>query len=188
MSRAAQQARIDAAVLAGAFERPLSIRDAIDTFRRNWNRQRMTGIRQDLSLPPLDHAQMREALDVAFADYWGARGFVAYGEDRKLLDDLRGAICAANARHNAGRGKVSATAELRRRLRERDGDACWVCGHDLGDNATIEHKVALANGGTWALGNLALAHRECNRALARLPLAAKEAARAAIQQEQEGVA
>ena len=64
--------------------------------------------------------------------------------------------------------------KLRRdQVRERDGDDCWRCGHPMrfgglpncGRAATIEHLVPLANGGTWALENLVLCHKGCNKHL-----------------------
>jgi len=57
------------------------------------------------------------------------------------------------------------------KVRERDGDNCWRCGHpmrfgppyNVGKAATVEHHVPLSKGGSWALGNLRLCHLGCNR-------------------------
>lgn len=68
-------------------------------------------------------------------------------------------------------------------VRERDGDKCWRCGHPMvfdgkhpnaGRAATIEHVIALASGGTWALDNLRLCHVGCNRHLKNHDAAQKE--------------
>src|SRR5690606_14410328 len=60
-----------------------------------------------------------------------------------------------------------------RTLLERDGDACFYCGHPLGDDFTIEHVLARAFGGRNHLANLALAHHACNQRAENLPIAAK---------------
>jgi 5-methylcytosine-specific restriction endonuclease McrA len=60
----------------------------------------------------------------------------------------------------------------RRRLRERDGDRCWLCNgvmvfERINDPlnfraATIDHVIPKAEGGGNELENLKLAHRTCN--------------------------
>jgi 5-methylcytosine-specific restriction endonuclease McrA len=63
--------------------------------------------------------------------------------------------------------------QRRNDLRERDGINCWRCGNpmrfgppfNVGKAATIEHVLALKDGGTWALENLRLCHVGCNRHL-----------------------
>jgi 5-methylcytosine-specific restriction endonuclease McrA len=55
-------------------------------------------------------------------------------------------------------------------LRERDGDACWICGEVIDfelprghDEAwTFDHVVPRENGGPNAAVNLRLAHQVCN--------------------------
>lgn len=63
---------------------------------------------------------------------------------------------------------------LRSRLRDRDGDLCWLCHEPMvfvdrpGPSgqirrmATIDHVIPVSAGGTNAQSNLRLAHRECN--------------------------
>jgi hypothetical protein len=59
------------------------------------------------------------------------------------------------------------------RLRNRDGDGCWLCGGMLDFGAepnskkapTKEHLQPLSAGGTDALDNLVLCHPGCNRQL-----------------------
>ena len=63
--------------------------------------------------------------------------------------------------------------KAKKALRERYGDGCWRCGHQMrfegipncGKWATIEHLMPLSKGGTWALDNLRLCHVGCNRHL-----------------------
>lgn len=50
----------------------------------------------------------------------------------------------------------------RERLRERDGNRCWFCDREMGDDATIEHLRPKAEGGTNRFDNLVLAHTRCN--------------------------
>ncbi|HEU4499642.1 MAG TPA: HNH endonuclease signature motif containing protein, partial [Sphingomicrobium sp.] len=62
-------------------------------------------------------------------------------------------------------------------VRQRDGDNCWQCHRpmrfgppfNVGKAATIEHRLALAHGGTWDLDNLVLCHLGCNRHLGANP-------------------
>jgi hypothetical protein len=82
---------------------------------------------------------------------------------------------------------VNAPAKLSKieRLRERDGERCWLCDGKLSFNAartskkapTIEHLVAQANGGTSALDNLVLTPPGCNRHLGCRPVEDKHAMR-----------
>jgi 5-methylcytosine-specific restriction endonuclease McrA len=165
------------------------LRDFVSRF----DRDRRVGYRLDLCvgrLPPLTVRQAEAISELAHDWYWQAR--LCSGRldrSKECLRVLPGALAAAVAEHRATKGKTAggyrSNAHLREMLRERDGAGCWLCGHELGDDCTIEHKLATANGGTWAFGNLALAHRECNRSLGRLPVAAKEAARAELNREWE---
>ena len=65
-----------------------------------------------------------------------------------------------------------------RRLAERDGPGCWLCGADVDPAAprgaswagSVDHVVPRARGGGNEPGNLRLAHRSCNsRRGSRLP-------------------
>lgn len=71
----------------------------------------------------------------------------------------------------------------REKLLARDGDECWFCGLAMGDDVTIEHLVAKSNGGKNGLDNYALAHGECNRRAANLPLVKKIDLRAQMRAE-----
>ena len=52
-------------------------------------------------------------------------------------------------------------ASRRRRVFERDGTVCHLCG-EIGSE-TIDHVIAVVNGGTHELDNLAPAHAACAR-------------------------
>lgn len=62
-------------------------------------------------------------------------------------------------------------------LAERDGTRCTLCdmpidleltgNHKLGPS--LDHRTAIADGGTNSLDNLALAHRSCNARRGRRP-------------------
>lgn len=65
-----------------------------------------------------------------------------------------------------------------RRLAERDGPRCWLCGNDVDLAApvgapaapSVDHVVPRARGGSSEPANLRLAHRACNgRRGSRLP-------------------
>lgn len=58
--------------------------------------------------------------------------------------------------------------EMRAVLRQRDGDDCFYCLLPLGADATLEHLVRWADGGTYAYDNLVLAHEGCNYATKHL--------------------
>ena len=58
---------------------------------------------------------------------------------------------------------------------ERDGSECFYCGKAFTAErpATLEHLVAIAEGGNNHLSNLALADESCNRQADSLPVVAK---------------
>ncbi len=75
---------------------------------------------------------------------------------------------------------ASQSTKVRRKLLARDGDDCWFCGTDLGDDATIEHLIPKSKGGRNSIANYVLAHRKCNADAADLPLIAKIEMRARL--------
>ncbi|WP_420606572.1 HNH endonuclease [Novosphingopyxis sp.] len=89
----------------------------------------------------------------------------------KFFDPVRHAYAKAKRRKKA-----------LKLLRARDGDTCWRCGHPMrfdgapncGKAATIEHRLPLSKGGSWALENLCLCHVGCNRHLGAHPPEQKE--------------
>lgn len=56
------------------------------------------------------------------------------------------------------------------KLLERDGDKCFLCDEDLGEDITLEHLLPLVSGGPNTLANMVLVHDECNRKLGVKPL------------------
>ncbi len=72
-----------------------------------------------------------------------------------------------------GRPNPKRRVSLLRRLLNRDGVCCCVCGEPLGDDITIEHWHSLSSGGTNAIDNLGLAHQACNEALDDLSVCEK---------------
>jgi hypothetical protein len=55
------------------------------------------------------------------------------------------------------------------RILARDGESCCYCGKPLGEDMTLEHRVAKSRGGSDDLANLKLAHARCNREVGNLP-------------------
>ncbi|MGV6816146.1 MAG: HNH endonuclease [Thiotrichales bacterium] len=58
-------------------------------------------------------------------------------------------------------------------LLDRDGCDCFYCGKPLEDDVTVEHLLSLSAGGKNTLGNMVLAHGDCNQEAHNLTLAAK---------------
>ena len=55
-------------------------------------------------------------------------------------------------------------------LLERDGDCCFFCGNELGDDITVEHLISLSSGGKNTLSNMVLAHEACNQQVSNKPI------------------
>jgi hypothetical protein len=153
--------------------------EAVWAYLQKWMQNDRFGLRQCHALPPMDHNAATLAgreLD----DLWWNYPDADHARVRRAFRAVRCAIEAAQIEHGgvkAGRG-----AKLREALAERDGTDCWVCGRELGDDQTIEHVEARANGGQWAIDNLRLAHGHCNRTLGALPVAVKETVRARLKE------
>jgi 5-methylcytosine-specific restriction endonuclease McrA len=61
-------------------------------------------------------------------------------------------------------------------LFERDGVKCFFCDlpfSKVGNPPTLEHLLAISDGGNNHLSNLCLAHEECNKAAANLSIVEK---------------
>jgi hypothetical protein len=73
------------------------------------------------------------------------------------------------------RPKKKRNGYLQHAIRKRDGDGCFYCPHPFTEErpATIEHILALALGGSHHIGNLALAHAECNLMAGSMPVMEK---------------
>lgn len=74
---------------------------------------------------------------------------------------IRVGITRRRARERGASGEF--TAEDEAKLRERQ-KKCHICGKRFtkADPATLDHVIALADGGTNGPGNIALAHNSCN--------------------------
>lgn len=83
---------------------------------------------------------------------WNAEAELA----REHLAAKKGSLAPVEVK---GRRKDKGTVNA---LLKRDGDDCFFCGHELGDDITVEHLVAIAHGGPNHISNLFLAHRQCN--------------------------
>lgn len=177
MSRAAQRDRLDEYAARELHDRAWGQMseteqgDAMSAWRWNDGQSRRFGLRSAAALPPMRGDEAQIAKEATRELYW--RGILSRDEVNIEI----AAIDAANAAYIAGKGKGGFTAKLRDRLIDRDGEDCWLCCEPLGEDRTIEHKIALARGGTWAFDNLALAHRSCNQLLGSAGSAVKEAAR-----------
>lgn len=77
----------------------------------------------------------------------------------------------ARARRDKARPPVYVRRRIARRVAERDGHRCWICGRLVLDgvsadhplSATMDHVIPHADGGRWVASNLKLAHRACNQ-------------------------
>ena len=143
---------------------------AIYHWRENNRRARCFGLVSP-ALPPFPSDICDKLRKAANDAYWTAR------LTKQEVADEVAAIAASAAHYKAMRGKRRSTDEIRSALRERDGEGCWLCREELGDDCTVEHKQPLSRDGTWAFANLALAHSSCNRLLGNAPAHIKQAAR-----------
>lgn len=183
------QQSADDAARAQAWQQ--AVLDDLEQFRDMWWENHRWGFRADSELrfpamlQPMNHEAAVFAREDAYGHYFCP--FIGHADLKltwRLYRDTAAAIDAAREAFEQNAGRKSKGGKRYNRLvsvlRERDGDGCYICGHELSDDCTIEHKLALANGGTWALENLALAHRECNFSVGRLPPEAKEAVRSIV--------
>jgi len=58
-------------------------------------------------------------------------------------------------------------------LTKRDGSDCFYCGLTLGEDVTLEHLIPISSGGVNRLGNMVLAHDQCNSQAGTRTVAAK---------------
>lgn len=104
--------------------------------------------------------------------YTGRRGFSANGFAKEALS----AFQLGNQSIDMGISKTARTPMTRRKyaLIKRDGMNCFFCFKRMSENdMTVEHLVSKQNGGPDHMDNLVLAHAECNRKAANLPLIEK---------------
>ena len=146
----------------------------LSAFRAEWETTRRWGMKNTATLAPMDALQAQRARDNAYSYYFAPYPHASLEVIKRLYRDTVDAINVAVIRKAK---KPRSSSKIRATLLERDGANCWLCHDPLGADMTIEHKIALANGGTWAFHNLALAHHDCNRLMGRAGIVAKEAAR-----------
>lgn len=58
-------------------------------------------------------------------------------------------------------------------LLDRDGSLCFYCHKELGEDITVEHLIELNQGGKNTLGNMVLAHKDCNNETQRMTVVEK---------------
>lgn len=150
--------------------------DPAEAFRSAFMHTKAWGLRCAASFPAMNGMEAAQARAAALEHYYDHEW--CSSTTKGLYAAEMAAIDAATIKRG---GRVKTASHLRRVIAERDGDDCWLCHEPMGDDCTLEHKVAKTNGGTNALDNLALCHAECNRALGSLPVAAKQSLRAAIE-------
>lgn len=106
-------------------------------------------------------------LDHVWADHMRRYADV-YAFGGKLLRERE----LREAAHQHAEGHREPVGERNRkiaRILARDGEACCYCNEPLGEDMTLEHRIARSRGGTDDLDNLTLAHARCNREVGNLP-------------------
>ncbi len=138
------------------------IYEALAEFRREFWRCCFFGLKFAGKLPPLSatHAARLEREAVAYYET-GFHPTASLEAARNLRRETMAAIKTARLEFLATGGVEPKHAELKRLLRERDGDDCQVCDGDLGDFPHIGLRVPLSEGGEWRFDNLMLGHRDC---------------------------
>lgn len=96
------------------------------------------------------------------ADVREAVGRAAGGTDERTVTTRR--LANGSRRMNSAQKRIKLAV-----VRRRDGDLCFVCGEEMTftgmwklRDATLEHVLALADGGTNKYENLRLSHKKCN--------------------------
>ena len=59
-------------------------------------------------------------------------------------------------------GRYQSYKKEKKLLLQRDGDNCFYCGEPMYDDISLEHLIPLSAGGKNTLGNMVLAHKQCN--------------------------
>ena len=119
--------------------------------------------------------------------YTSKRGDLTYtGEANKAWDSFTKPNVPWTAQSRvASRPTAAKRSVLSRTIRERDGDDCFYCGKEVGDDhESIEHLLSLNHGGNNHVSNLVLAHLDCNLLVGHLPIIDKVKHR---EQMQKGV-
>lgn len=114
--------------------------------------------------------------------------FIAHGGTHIVYTNKKGNISAngfaleclnafnSNQPLDMGFTKTARTQNTKSKavLLKRDGNECFYCGLEMAiDDMTVEHLIALGNGGNNRMENKVLAHQKCNAAVGNLTLTLK---------------
>ena len=114
------------------------------------------------------YSKARAALNERARARADARWRKQYGEERPKgtgrIDQDPEEVLKASGRRRAARMKVARKAPVdREAVFERDGWLCGICGESVRrEDATLDHIVPIARGGTHEPSNVRLAHGLCN--------------------------
>lgn len=97
--------------------------------------------------------------------YWQARaspeGFTESLDAAKTL--LTSSALGSASGTGTTKEKRNVTALMKKRVAASQGWKCAYCGEMLDETYDVDHKVALFNGGTNDISNLAAVHVQCHR-------------------------
>lgn len=116
-------------------------------------------------------------LDKMFDDFerdQRARYPEVYALGERLIREKAARTQFERPEKNAPREKVGDRNRKIARILARDGEDCCYCRKPLGEDMTLEHRVAVSLGGSDDLDNLKLAHSACNREVGNLPVDMKD--------------
>lgn len=103
---------------------------------------------------------------------------VVYKSGKTSNDYTKKAIIAFNNNkrwdgkpYKVGRKKTYKKEKIA--IQKRDGSNCFYCNKPLENDITLEHLISLVQGGKNTLGNMVLAHQECNNDAGNLTVVQK---------------
>lgn len=120
---------------------------------------------QPLSELRPDTTGICDALDRLLAPQARHQWLLDFAERKRFEREAREAFSTKAAT----REPVGERSRKIARILARDGEDCCYCKKPLGDDMTLEHRVARTRGGSDELDNLKLAHARCNREVGNLP-------------------
>jgi len=182
MTRAAQKARMDTYVMEEvkanpfAADKTLCREDRLKSDLSDWlakvGREQRFGLRVTAKMKPMDGEESRIAGDWLTDLYWSGRLTKAMLEAGRAEIERASRSFFANGKVAYLRANKNASGKrkkLLKRLIERDGLDCWLCGKEMPEfDRSIEHLEAKSLGGTNHPSNLRLTHTGCNRALGNM--------------------
>lgn len=115
--------------------------------------------------------KQRRLKKCAYCNKWHYKSRVYCSDECSKRNMKRNQVIAKTKRMNKARqnGQFDADIDIYK-LIERDGEQCYLCGDSVSFNVhyndpkypTIEHVLAIANGGTHSWDNVKVACRDCN--------------------------